>query len=147
MTKQFALAKTRASACLFRHASLGFCVCWFAADCGVASSQTPKLDTDHRHRHDTGAAGIPARTVGTGPDALINKIDTADLIKKGQKDAAVMFSCLVAPTGDVVRSGVYRGTRGSELLEQEVLKRLGTTRSLFPRSIITSRSSPFSTAQ
>jgi TonB family protein len=35
-----------------------------------------------------------------------------------------MFSCLVAPTGDVVRSACYRGTRGSELLEQEVLKRL-----------------------
>jgi len=35
-----------------------------------------------------------------------------------------MFSCLVAPTGDVVRSAAYRGTRGSELLEQEVLKRL-----------------------
>ena len=35
-----------------------------------------------------------------------------------------MFSCLVAPTGDVVRSGAYRGTRGSELLEQELLKRL-----------------------
>jgi hypothetical protein len=62
--------------------------------------------------------------LGTGSDSLINKIDTADLIKKGQKDAAVMFSCLVAPTGDVVRSAAYRGTRGSELLEQEVLKRL-----------------------
>jgi len=62
--------------------------------------------------------------LGTGPNSLVNRIDTADLIKKGQKDAAVMFSCLVAPTGDVVRSACYRGTRGSELLEQEVLKRL-----------------------
>ena len=35
-----------------------------------------------------------------------------------------MFSCLVAPTGHVVRSGAYRGTRGSELLERELLKRL-----------------------
>ena len=35
-----------------------------------------------------------------------------------------MFSCLVAPTGDIVRSGAYRGTVGSELLEQELLKRL-----------------------
>jgi TonB family protein len=66
--------------------------------------------------------------VGTGPNALINTIDTADLIKKGQKDAAVMFSCLVAPTGDVVRSGAYRGTKGSELLEKEVLKRLASTK-------------------
>src|SRR5216117_4244540 len=62
--------------------------------------------------------------IGTAPNALINTIDAADLIKKGQKEAAVMFSCLVAPTGDVVRSGAYRGTRGSELLEQELLKRL-----------------------
>jgi len=35
-----------------------------------------------------------------------------------------MFSCLVAPTGHIVRSGAYRGTRGSELLERELLKRL-----------------------
>jgi TonB family protein len=62
--------------------------------------------------------------LGTGPDSFINKIDTADLIKKGQKDAAVMFTGLVAPTGDIVRSGTYRGTKGSELLEKEVLKRL-----------------------
>ena len=37
-----------------------------------------------------------------------------------------MFSCLVAPTGNIARSGAYRGTRGSELLEQELLKRLAT---------------------
>ena len=62
--------------------------------------------------------------MGTSPNSLVNTIDTADLMKKGQKEAAVMFSCLVAPTGNVVRSGAYRGTRGSELLEQELLKRL-----------------------
>src|SRR4030095_13620312 len=66
--------------------------------------------------------------VGTAPNSLINTIDTADLIKKGQKEAAVMFSCLVAPTGEIVRSGAYRGTRGSELLEQELLKRLATAK-------------------
>jgi TonB family protein len=66
--------------------------------------------------------------VGTGPNALINTIDTADLIKKGQKDAAVMFTCLVAPTGEIARSGTYRGTKGSELLEKEVLKRLANAK-------------------
>jgi TonB family protein len=66
--------------------------------------------------------------IGTGAKALINTIDTADLLKKGQKEAAVMFSCLVAPTGDVVRAGAYRGTRGSELLEREVVKRLNTAK-------------------
>ena len=39
-----------------------------------------------------------------------------------------MFSCLVAPTGEVVRSGAYRGTRGSEMLEQELLKRLAAAK-------------------
>jgi TonB family protein len=39
-----------------------------------------------------------------------------------------MFSCLVAPTGDIVRSGTYRGTQGSELLEQEVLRRLANAK-------------------
>ena len=39
-----------------------------------------------------------------------------------------MFSCLVAPTGNIVRSGAYRGRRGSELLEQELLKRLANER-------------------
>jgi TonB family protein len=59
---------------------------------------------------------------------LINTIDTSDLIKKGQKDAAVMFTCLVAPTGDIARSGTYRGTKGSELLDKEVLKRLANAK-------------------
>jgi len=59
---------------------------------------------------------------------LINTIDSADLIKKGQKDAAVMFTCLVAPTGEIARSGTYRGTKGSELLEKEVLKRLANAK-------------------
>src|SRR5438552_11469718 len=88
---------------------------------GVASSQTEKKTSP------TPTPALPMyrpALLGTGPDSLINRIDTADLIKKGQKDAAVMFSCLVAPTGDIVRSGAYRGTRGSELLEQELLKRL-----------------------
>ena len=39
-----------------------------------------------------------------------------------------MFSGLVAPTGQVVTSGAYRGTRGSEVLEQELLKRLATAK-------------------
>ena len=104
-----------------------FCFVGFLLGAGFATSQTPKT-----------AAGSPSPTatlpevrpalVGTSPNSLINTIDTADLIKKGQKEAAIMFSCLVAPTGDVVRSGAYRGTRGSELLEQELLKRLATAK-------------------
>jgi hypothetical protein len=62
--------------------------------------------------------------LGTGPDSLINRIDTADLVRKGQKDAAIMFSCSVKKDGSVVSISTYRGTADSKMLEQEVLKKL-----------------------
>jgi hypothetical protein len=101
------------------------CAIGLLVSAGLASSQTKKTATP------TPTPTLPEfrpALLGTGPDSLINRIDTADLIKKGQKDAAVMFTCLVAPTGDVVRSGTYRGTKGSELLEKEVLKRLANAK-------------------
>ena len=62
--------------------------------------------------------------IGTGPDALINRIDTAGLMQQGQKDAAVMFSCSVKRDGSVLSVSTYRGTPDSKLLEQELLKKL-----------------------
>ena len=62
--------------------------------------------------------------LGTGPEALINRIDSAGLIKQGQKDAAIMFSCSVKKDGTVLSVSTYRGTPDSKLLEQEVLKKL-----------------------
>src|SRR5256885_14686006 len=62
--------------------------------------------------------------LGTGPDALINRVDTAGLIKQGQKDAAIMFSCSVKRDGAALSVSTYRGTPDSKLLEQEVLKKL-----------------------
>src|SRR5262249_40776913 len=96
-------------------------------DAGFASSQTPKSGSPSPPPGSTLPELRPV-LIGAAPNSLINTIDTADLIKKGQKEGAVMFSCLVAPTGNVVRSGAYRGTRGSELLEQELLKRLATAK-------------------
>jgi TonB family protein len=98
-----------------------FCIIGLLLTAELAPSQTGNTATP------TATPALPEfrpALLGTAPDSLINRIDTADLVKKGQKDAAVMFSCLVAPTGGVVRSAGYRGTRGSELLEQEVLRRL-----------------------
>src|ERR1700682_5441548 len=62
--------------------------------------------------------------LGTGPEALINRIDSAGLIKQGQKDAAIMFSCSVKRDGAVLSVSTYRGTPDSKLLEQEVLRKL-----------------------
>src|SRR6266516_7346987 len=98
-----------------------FCAMGLLLPAGLATSQTKKAASP------TATPALPEfrpALLGTGLDSLINRIDTADLIKKGQKDAAIMFSCLVAPTGDIVRSGAYRGTPGSKLLSEEVLKRL-----------------------
>src|SRR5215831_8847088 len=104
-----------------------FCFAGLLLSAGVVSSQRPKSASRSPSPRPTLPQFRPT-LIGTAPNSLINTIDTADLIKKGQKEAAVMFSCLVAPTGNVVRSGAYRGTRGSELLEQELIKRLATAK-------------------
>ena len=93
----------------------------------LALAQTPKPESPSPSPQSKLPEFRPA-LIGTAPNSLTNTIDSADLVKKGQKEAAVMFSCLVAPTGEIVRSGAYRGTVGSELLEQELLKRLATAK-------------------
>ena len=55
--------------------------------------------------------------LGSGPDSLVNQIDTQDLLKKGQKDGAIMFCCRVATTGNVVWYRTYLPVPGSDLLE------------------------------
>jgi TonB family protein len=67
--------------------------------------------------------------LGSGPEALINRIDTAGLIKQGQKDAAIMFSCSVKRDGTVLSVSTYRGTPDSKALEKEVLKQLSAAAS------------------
>ena len=62
--------------------------------------------------------------LGKGPNSLIDRIDTQDLIKKGQKDALIMFNCAVRKDGGVEWSTTYRGTPGSDFLKQELQKRL-----------------------
>ena len=62
--------------------------------------------------------------LGTGPDSLVNRIDTAGLVQQGQQDAAIMFACSVKKDGTVLSVSTYRGTTGSKLLEQELLKKL-----------------------
>lgn len=67
--------------------------------------------------------------LGTGPDSLINRIDSAGLMKQGQKDGAIMFSCSVKKDGSVLSVTTYRGTPESKLLEEELLKKLSAAAS------------------
>src|SRR5438445_6258226 len=62
--------------------------------------------------------------LGSDPTALINRIDTQDLIKRGQKDALVSFICSVRKTGEVEWSALYNGTPDSNALQEELRKRL-----------------------
>jgi TonB family protein len=62
--------------------------------------------------------------LGQGPNALINRIDDQDLMRKGQKDALVMFMCSVRKTGELEWSATYRGTPGSDSLKQELQRRI-----------------------
>lgn len=55
--------------------------------------------------------------------SLINLINTRGLMKKGQKDAVIFFSARVGSAGRGGNILVYRGTPGSDLLGQELLRR------------------------
>lgn len=77
-----------------------------------------------------GGPSVRPILLGSGPDSLVNKIDVASLMKKGQKDAAVMFSVSVMKTGEIAWSGTYRGTPGSKDLELELQKHLAPASSM-----------------
>jgi TonB family protein len=86
----------------------------------LASSQTMSVASPS-------AATLPMYRpilLGQGPKSLIDRIDTQDLIKKGQKDALIMFNCAVRKDGSVDWSATYRGTPDSDFLKQELQKRL-----------------------
>lgn len=62
--------------------------------------------------------------IGQGPSALINRIDEQDLVRKGQKDALIMFLCAVKKDGTVAWSATYGGTPDSDFLKQELQRKI-----------------------
>src|SRR5947208_16209025 len=72
------------------------------------------------------ATGLPMFRpvlIGQGPTALINRMDEQDLVRKGQKDALVMFLCEVKKDDGVQWSDQYRGKLDSAILKQASQKR------------------------
>lgn len=61
---------------------------------------------------------------GTGPTALVNKIDTTELMTKGQKTGTVMFCCRISTTGAIVWSKIYLARADSQILKGELEKAL-----------------------
>ena len=66
--------------------------------------------------------------IGSGPGSLVNLIDTQALFQKGQRDAWVMFECGVAGDGVVNGSDFFTASPDSNLLKNEVRRRLRQTR-------------------
>ena len=64
--------------------------------------------------------------LGTGPLSVINRIDTQELMRQGQKDATLMFCCSVKKTGEIVNTWIYRQSPESRALEQEAFRCLDT---------------------
>jgi len=58
--------------------------------------------------------------IGSGPRSLINMINTERLMKRGQKDAMVMFTAEVDGAGTCWRIWLYGGTPDSDALAKEV---------------------------
>ena len=104
-----------------------------AANCFAAEVQTapatPTPTPSPGAASPTPAPGLPKyrpAVLGTGPLSVINRIDTAELMRQGQKDGSLMFCCSVARTGEVMNSWIYRATPGATALERQVFDCLDT---------------------
>jgi hypothetical protein len=58
--------------------------------------------------------------LGSGSHSLVNLIDTESLMKRGQTDTMVMFTCFVAASGKPYMMVTYRGTPNSNPLAEEI---------------------------
>jgi hypothetical protein len=57
-----------------------------------------------------------------GPNSVINRIDTAGLIRDGQKDGQLYFRCAVSKTGEILDTWTYKQSPNSQWLERELVR-------------------------
>jgi hypothetical protein len=57
-----------------------------------------------------------------GPNSVINRMDTAGLIRDGQKDGSLYFCCAVNKLGEVLDTWTYKQSPDSKLLERELVR-------------------------
>ena len=65
--------------------------------------------------------------LGVGPDSVINRMDTAGLIRDGQKDGQLYFRCAVSKTGEIMDTWTYKQSPDSSPLEHELVRCLDQT--------------------
>jgi hypothetical protein len=66
--------------------------------------------------------------LGTGPNSVINRMDTAGLIRDGQKDGQLFFCCAVNKFGEAMDTWTYKQSPDSKLLERELVRCLDQAR-------------------
>ena len=57
-----------------------------------------------------------------GPNSVINRMDTAGLIRDGQKDASLYFCSAVNKFGEILDTWTYKQSPDSTLLERELVR-------------------------
>jgi hypothetical protein len=109
----------------------------------VKPSPTPAASRPQKSASPTPAASRPAGTpsatpaaaqlplyrpalLGVGPTSVINRMDTAGLIRDGQKDGQLFFCCSVGKDGVIANTWTYRQSPDSTLLERELVRCLDT---------------------
>jgi hypothetical protein len=102
---------------------LAFCIAapgFFAAEVEVKPSTKPTPQKP--------AATVPElpqyrpAVMPLGPNSVVNRMNTRDLMTKGQKEGQVLFCCSVTKTGEIANTWTYRGTPESKLLERELVR-------------------------
>jgi Gram-negative bacterial TonB protein C-terminal len=66
--------------------------------------------------------------LGVGPDSVINRMDTAALIRDGQKDGSLYFCSAVNKLGESLDTWTYKQSPDSTLLERELVRCLDQAR-------------------
>ena len=66
--------------------------------------------------------------LGVGPTSVINRMDTAGLIRDGQKDGQLYFCCAVNKLGETLDTWTYKQSPDSKLLERELVRCLDQAR-------------------
>jgi hypothetical protein len=78
--------------------------------------------------HGEDLPAIRPALIGSGTGSLVNLIDAQALFQKGLRDAWVMFDCFVAADGVAFASDFFTGSPNSNLLQNEIRKRVRQTR-------------------
>jgi Gram-negative bacterial TonB protein C-terminal len=109
----------------------------FAAEVEVkpAATPSPSRPTGSASPASSRPAGAPPGTspsaelpkyrpavLPLGPNSVINRIDTAGLIRDGQKDASLYFCSAVNKFGEILDTWTYKQSPDSTLLEREVVR-------------------------